>query len=143
MEQELIFVSKDGINIFEGDCFYSVTDDLKVIYSDAVKGMRLTKQIISRSFSTAEKAQDFISEQEIIYEIDTVNWKVIKTIYHHFPNYFKTEKEANEYILMNKPCLSVKDVFSLIEHSYHPSEENIREYEVVELAKKKLNSVSV
>lgn len=48
------------------------------------------------------------------YEVDTSTWKVIKTEFHHFPNYFETEWEAKDYVALNKPCLCINDTLKAL-----------------------------
>lgn len=71
-EKVSVFIALDGVSIYELDKFYTVTDDWQVVWSDAFKGIHITPQVILRSYSTEEKAR--------------------------------------EYITLNKPCLSLKDV---------------------------------
>jgi hypothetical protein len=40
-----------------------------------------------------------------IYKVETCNPKIDGVL-----NYFKTEQEAEEYILYNKPCISINDI---------------------------------
>lgn len=47
---------------------------------------------------------------KVYYEIDTSTWDIIKTEFLHFPHYFDSEEKANDYVLLNRPILSVNDV---------------------------------
>lgn len=52
---------------------------------------------------------------------------------------YVTKEAAEQYILENKPCLSLNEVMQFVEPASHPSEENFREYDLRDYLKKKLN----
>lgn len=77
------------------------------------------KEIKQPLFITEDKVEIF--EDNIILFYITNSWKISTFKYINeycigisskigFDKYFSTEKAANEYILMNKPCLSILDV---------------------------------
>lgn len=99
-ERKLLFITQDGISVYEKDKFYTVTDSFEVVMSDAVRGIHITTQIISRSFYTPDA--------------------------------------ANEYILMNKPCLSVRDIHQKLKLWYGMQLPEVKD-EVINLAKSKIN----
>lgn len=108
-----LFMDVKGNGVFVGDRFYSVTDDFEIIWSDAISGIHLTPQIISRSF--------------------------------------RLSGDAEEYILLNKPLLSVNDVKKIAnaarfhnradrtEEDYWVLYESILAERVKQLAKDKLS----
>jgi len=111
-----LFKTMDGIDIFPKDVFYTVTDNFEIVFSHAVLGLRVTSEIILRSYST--------------------------------------EDAAKEYILMNKPSLSLDDVMGVIrmccDGTYSPDFENwnfadkpsLAILELKELAKQKINGTT-
>ena len=68
--KNFLFKTKDGVEIFEGDCYYTVRDD----------------------FSLAKDGNGF----------------------HSKGLHFASKENAEEYILINKPCLSINDVMSVV-----------------------------
>lgn len=81
-----------------------------------INGEKFTTRHTEKEFNNFFKSVSKFHESEAtpsFYEVDTSTWKVIHTEFHHYPNHFKTELEAKEYVLLNKPCLSVNDVASI------------------------------
>lgn len=79
-KEKPLFTTEDGVDIFEGDKFYTVrTSDFKLL------------------------------QPYTVYSDDVVH--------------FSTKEAAEEYILMNKPCLSINDVSSILQegksYQYH------------------------
>ena len=77
LEKSLLFTTEDGVNIYQGDVFYTVN----------YKTFVLTNQK-SIAISSINKEQA---------KINGYLW-------------FSNKEKAEEYILMNKPCLSIKDI---------------------------------
>jgi hypothetical protein len=71
--KNVLFTALDGVDIYEGDKCYAVSDNFNILYTSYVPN-DYQKQGIVRSFSTHEKAE--------------------------------------EYVIMNKPCLSINDLKS-------------------------------
>jgi len=51
---------------------------------------------------------------------------------------FSSPEAAEQYIVNNKPCLSLLEVLQFVDAACHPAEENFREYELRDYLKKKL-----
>jgi hypothetical protein len=94
----LRFKAQDGKNIYEGDRFYTVTDNFEIVFSDAVGGQVLTPEIILRSYST--------------------------------------QGAAREYIIQNKPTLSLKEVYAHLNIDWKWTYERLKE-----LVKRKIDGV--
>lgn len=79
-----LFTTEDGVDIFEGSIIYLVEDSLDGI----------CKRIASEHYKGSNSQ----------HPVD-----------HWYKNdkYFSTKQAAEEYILMNKPCLSLNDVFKV------------------------------
>lgn len=95
-----LFITEDGVDIFEGDKFYTLLSDLSDL------------------------------------KITEIN----ATVHSKFNKYldFSTKEKAEEYILLNKPCLSYKDIENLkIDRQKRLSPKSL--LEVKELVKQKLN----
>ena len=73
--KQLLFITEDGVEVFEGDEFYFVGADWNYFL-----------------YSTKQELYSFYKD----------SLKV-----------FSTKEKAEEYILMNKPCLSIKDLQNL------------------------------
>jgi hypothetical protein len=71
--KNVLFTTLDGVDIYEGDKCYAVSDNFNILYTSHVPN-DYQKQGIVRSFSTYEKAE--------------------------------------EYVIMNNPCLSINDLKS-------------------------------
>jgi hypothetical protein len=71
-----LFTTEEGVDIYEGDNYYGVTNEFKIFYNN------------SYMFSTNDLKND--------------------------NKRFSTKKAAEEYILMNKPCLNIKDILPTI-----------------------------
>lgn len=55
---------------------------------------------------------------------------------------FSTKEAAEQYIIDNKPCLSLNDVMKFVEPACHPSEENFDEIGLRDFVTKKLKSLN-
>ena len=75
-----LFTTEDGVDIFEGDKIYSIESSLNEI-NEKIAG---------------------------IYTRSSINHPVEH--WYKDNKYFSTKEKAEEYILMNKPCLSLNDV---------------------------------
>lgn len=62
----------------------------------------------------AIKGVSDVNPKKIIYEVDTSTWTVIASEFNHFPNYFYTYQEAKDFIISNRPPLSVKDTLKVL-----------------------------
>ena len=63
-------------------------------------------------------------------------------IRHDSSIYFSTKEAAEQYIIDNKPCLSLNDVMKFVEPACHPSEENFDEIGLRDFVTKKLKSLN-
>lgn len=106
--KQQLFITEDGVNIFEGDSVFRV-----------------------------------FTNDWIIYEVSNLNisWKHAKVAKSLI---FSTREKAEEYILLNKPCLSAKDIIeklNYIEGDIDDCEDyNISDFkELYNLVKQKLN----
>lgn len=159
-----VFTTSDGVDICEGDTYYYVYTDLSriadiKIYSRQVDDDPTGDNMFTR-FSTKEKAQEYIDQHsytfttedgktlhrgDIVYYLDTKNWSK-----NNFPvsveqkrqtsfsqdHWFSTPEARDEYILMNKPLLSVNDIEDIYNNmGKYPKAMNI---EAKKLAKTKL-----
>lgn len=59
-----------------------------------------------------------------------------------YRKYFSTKEAAEQYIIDNKPCLSLNDVMKFVEPACHPSEENFDEIGLRDFVTKKLKSLN-
>lgn len=139
-----LFTTKDGVDLYKNDEYYTVlTGDTSAI-SEEVKGPYVAdvRVYVSHNieyFFSKEKAQEFldslkpkvlftaedgvdIKEGDTIYYIDIDDWSLTERttrkgdIYKDrglFP--FSNLEKAEKYLLLNKPCLSVKEVFELLD----------------------------
>ena len=96
-----LFTTEDGVNIFEGDEFYSTNKNLN---------QSILKYIAEKGLAHSEKCEEFLD--------------------------FSTKEAAEEYILMNKPCLSINDVFNIYP-KYRKNERILTKHaeELIELVK--------
>lgn len=146
-----LLTTRDGVDIFKGDIFYFVTtnnaacpcytdkDDLK--YHD-----------VGYNFSTLEACEDYIksitpiftTEDGVdIFEGDKTcwinNWTVTNfTDWKRNGNtkelHFSTKEAAEEYILLNKPCLSINDLSDY----YYTGKKSLTLKKLKDLVKSKL-----
>lgn len=77
--KQLLFTTEDGVDIFEGDEYYSVNEHYWTVL-----------------------------EPKNAYRIDYET-------YHKNKHNFSTKPKAEEYILLNKPCLSINDLSNIKE----------------------------
>lgn len=114
-----LFKTEDGVDIYEGDKCCRVNVDI-VEYSD-----------IDELWKCFES--EFNCEKKQL----TNNFYKFET-----QKYFSTREKAEEYILMNKPCLSIKDVQSIYvsaEKDYYKSSKSETYYQKLEkLVKSKM-----
>jgi hypothetical protein len=89
-----LFTTEDGVDVFEGDDFYTV-DNWNI-----------------------EKYKNYISINEYIHNLK-----------------FSTKEKAEEYILMNKPCLSYNEVLNTAKIKNKNTFDSLKE-----LVKQKLNN---
>lgn len=104
-----LFTTEDGVEIFEGDDYY---------------------ELIIPGFHNKECVWNIlpnVGRSNLIYDQEG-NKK-------HFRLWFSTEKEAQEYIIMNKPCLSINDLLKL---DYNASIETYSYQKIKQLAKQKV-----
>jgi hypothetical protein len=88
-----LFTTEDGVDIFEGDVFYYPTGDFSTVYKETTP---VKSKISEKSYENLLK-----------YCLVVSNHK------------FSTKEKAEEYMLMNKPCLSIEEVMNI---SYNPAE---------------------
>lgn len=73
-----------------------------------VRDMKNFKKAPVPLFTTNDGKEIF--EGDSFYEIDNGKWVAINTEYRHFATpIFSTKEAADQYIFMNRPCLSVND----------------------------------
>jgi hypothetical protein len=134
--QQPLFITKDGIQIFKGDECWAIdkTDldhlgkvdfrnnhpyDYALYFSNEKKAQQYIKE--NKPLFTTEDGVD-IFEGDKVYGVEVINnFKlliiencIMKTT--HNPKhciYLSTKEKAEEYILMNNPCLSINDVLSV------------------------------
>jgi len=133
--------------------------NLKLMYmkikEDNSDIMFFNNGVYFQNLSKAEKSKQplFTTEDGVdIFEGDEVTWlstdclsiagtrKADKNMYITF-KYFSTKEKAEEYILMNKPCLSLNDVLSITNKtSFVPEDfsKNLIKKELTKIVKQKL-----
>src|SRR5690606_3435836 len=85
-----LFTTEDGVDVYEGDIVYSLETDRK---------SRRKYKVCSVLESTTDKVPGCISSDGFNALFPQDGDKI-----------FSTPEAAEEYILLNKPCLSMKDV---------------------------------
>ena len=96
--KKVLFTTKDGVDIFEGDSYYNVYD------------FKICNKLTAKNPLSKHK-------------------KLV----------FSTKEAAEEYILMNKPCLSLKDVNDILIEFWKKGKINTGQYvDLKELIKSKL-----
>jgi hypothetical protein len=132
-----LFKTEDGVEIFEGDRCYG--GHLKVGIDDFCKSAWVGDSILMKYFSTKEAALEcikrnsasFITEDKVeIFEGDDyfelLNFKKIFKVKleknkiltgKNSRKVFSTKEAAEEYILMNKPCLSLNDIDEMYDNT--------------------------
>lgn len=90
-------------------------------------------------FTTFDGVDIPVGNRIPFYEIDWSQWKIFETHFPHFAEpFFSTKQAAEQYILLNKPCLSVKDLCFLYDIWILERKESFTTA-VTKEAKKKLN----
>lgn len=79
--KEVLFITKDNVEIYEGDTYYYIWINLTADNEE--------KFIIYKTENAILKKNEKWSEDAL---------------------FFSTKEAAEEYIIMNKPCLSIKDI---------------------------------
>mgnify|MGYP007068602990 CR=1 FL=1 len=105
---------------------------------------------VKKPLFTTEDGVDIYDKETIVYELFTSNYLLNKLKYNftnHCRNYtpnaliFSTREKAEEYILMNKPCLSLNDIIE--EVNSHRDTNNFQTSKIAswlkELANLKIN----
>ena len=87
MKPKVLFTTEDGTQIREGDTYYTVYITNNPLYKD------WTTQ--KTPFTARGKSSDYVLDKRV--------------------KYFSTKESAEYYILMNKPSLSIIEVFDLLE----------------------------
>ncbi len=114
----------------------SICDDNNV--EILLKNLKKVKQPL---FTTEDGVDIF--ENRGYYYIDSI-WQIIPvnstTVYVYYKNNktFSTKEKAEEYILLNKPCLSIKEI-SEIYISLKNNKSSKQKQELINLVKNKLN----
>jgi len=113
-----LFTTEDGVEIFEGDSF-------TLISLIDIEESTVDSEVIMKPYDIWEKCK--------FYELITNNSK------NFLP--FSTKKAAENYIKMNKPCLSLNDVLSITNKtSFVPEDfsKNLIKKELTKIVKQKL-----
>ena len=132
-KEEKMLTTEDGVDIFNFQDVYFIVENwatinnYNVYYTAATKSSTTTNNLY---FSTKEKAQEYIKINKPLFKTeDGVNmfkgqkcWildKVHNYDYYSFildnthisgKNMFSTKEKVEDYVLHNKPCLSLNDV---------------------------------
>jgi len=137
--QQPLFITEDGFPIYQGDTYWCVNTapHLWSIFQQTAKERTiLNKTVIA--FKSVDLAQKYIDDNKPkvklfttedgvdIFEGDEVfelinNTKIFRITFlkctsmtgKNSRKYFSTKEKAREYILMNKPCLSINDFLSV------------------------------
>lgn len=127
--KSVLFQSFEGENVVQGQPYYAVTKDFELAYCSFYSEHDLDMKLFAKKenaenylktykdYKTADGEQ--IVEGQTFYVYDDKYFKCIKTCFGNFTSdkwagkRFKTEDEVNELILMNKPCLSLKEVHEI------------------------------
>ena len=92
-----LFTTEDGVDIFEGDDYFEVALTFKPSFREAIY-KKIARPNIIYDYGISEKREKLNKNGRY---------------------YFSTKEAAEEYVLMNKPSLSVNDVLSV---AYNPVE---------------------
>lgn len=98
-----LFKTEDSVDIFKGDFYFKVINDIFTIV-----------------------------------KIDNADWDLLKS------KIFSTKEKAEEYVLLNKPCLSLKDLMTFFPDTYIPfkkgqsATEDVNTQQLEDLVKQKL-----
>lgn len=82
-----------------------------------VEGINNLKKIKQPLFTTEDGVDIFEGNKVYYVENYNLNWCIIPNYYKFVQSktYFSTKEKAEEYVIMNKPCLSLNDYYSLFE----------------------------
>lgn len=167
-KKEPLFITEDGVDIYEGDIFWRVDKNLNNPYvSLPVSKQYIYKHYIdigTKHFSTKEKAQEYLDSLKPKALFTTVDGKEIfegDSFYVYENNYhkcmpakggqFQNEKWQNfryadinivlDLIFKNKPCLSLEDVASIYKTADREKPENPNDQgtKLYNLVRQKLN----
>lgn len=121
LSDQEIFTIDDSINqtlVIEG--FTLVNDEIKInlssIFKDIIVDLNSISKTKQKLFTTKDGVD--IYEGDIFYlvmsnfAIVKINTKVINSK-EMYDNTFSTKEKAEEYIILNKPCLSYKEIFEI------------------------------
>lgn len=110
--QKILFVTEDNIKVYHEDVFYRV-------------------------HTTENNMGTYVSWEPIMFTADK------NIIYHDFKEIkrFSTEKAAQNYIKMNKPCLSLSEVLDAFDKTVYPVQREPFKKEVTKLVKQKIKNV--
>jgi len=103
--KQKLFTTEDGVDIFKGDKTYYVFNDLT---PECNSGFKCKWKVRGGFYQN--------------YQVNQGN---------EYYKVFSTKEKAEEYILMNKPCLSINEIQSLFKRS-------IKENEMINLVKSKI-----
>lgn len=95
-----LFTTEDGVEVFVGDKYWCAHDD----------------KFGSHSMRWTINSNPYEATDDIFYDYRTHEGKINQNKNGNY--YFSTQEAAKEYILMNKPCLSIKDVQPLFGGAY-------------------------
>ena len=136
VERKPMFVTEDGVDMFKGNTYFFVEEGYDNINSNTIYETLLLMKNVKR-FSTEKAALEyvqslkpkclFITEDNVeIFEEDTfwavysddnklVKYNAYKNTNVNFPNIktFAIKGNALDFILMNKPVLSLNDLLSV------------------------------
>lgn len=131
-----LFTTEDGKDVYENDFVFETINDEKYFKVSFTKNSIMTGKNSRKYFSTEKLAQDYINSTKVlfctedgvdIFEGDLV-YRVNRAGFFIFGNGsgekmigkghdswipYSTKETAEEYILMNKPCLSLGEVLNI------------------------------
>jgi len=136
-KEEKILTTEDGVDMYDFQDVYFIVENWATINNYNVYYTAVTKSSSTTNnlyFSTKEKAQEYIKINKPLFKTeDGVNmfkgqkcWildKVHNYDYYSFildnthisgKNMFSTKEKVEDYVLHNKPCLSLNDVKNII-----------------------------
>ena len=134
-----LFKTEDGVDIFEGDAYWCVNTAphlWSIFQQTAKERTKLNKTVIAFKdvnlaqkyfdknkplFTTSDGVEIFLGDTCWVvskeYNFQIANYRINNIDMFHIPAknwYFSKKKKAEEYITMNKPCLSLNDIKSAI-----------------------------
>lgn len=113
-----------GIHIGrENELYFTCKKDHNTDYEVTINQLQKAKPII---FTTHDNVSMY-EGQNYWRVLDFNKWLITNPSYVRGSNelYFSTEEAANEYILLNKPCLSVNDVNAYYNHLFNVKHDNM------------------